>query len=264
MLATEPTRTMTRLNVPGPKARAILERDRKVVSHAYGRVADLVMDHGLRQRRSSTWTAIVSSTSSRGSPSIRPATAIPMWCRQSRTRPRSSCTSPPISITRSWVATERKAGRNRPVQRDRLAFFWAILAPRLSKVRDQGCRAITPGAPRFIGFMGGFHGRTLRARSTSPPAKTTQRRGFCSLQRCDARAFSQPLSPVVGDPTGRPRLRRHSHELSGACDLPHCRAGGAMWPASWSSRSRAKAAMWCRRPASSRACANCATNMAFC
>jgi len=40
------SREITRLNVPGPKARAILERDRKVVSPAYGRVADFVMDHG--------------------------------------------------------------------------------------------------------------------------------------------------------------------------------------------------------------------------
>jgi 4-aminobutyrate aminotransferase len=34
-------------SIPGPKARAILERDRAVVSHAYGRVADFVMAHGL-------------------------------------------------------------------------------------------------------------------------------------------------------------------------------------------------------------------------
>jgi 4-aminobutyrate aminotransferase-like enzyme len=40
------TKTFTRLNVPGPKARDLLARDHKVVSHAYGRVADFVMDHG--------------------------------------------------------------------------------------------------------------------------------------------------------------------------------------------------------------------------
>jgi 4-aminobutyrate aminotransferase len=47
MLATHLTRTIPRLNTPGPKARAILERDRAVVSRAYGRVADFVMSHGL-------------------------------------------------------------------------------------------------------------------------------------------------------------------------------------------------------------------------
>ena len=40
------TQTFTRLNVPGPKARDLLARDRKVVSHAYGRVAEFVIDHG--------------------------------------------------------------------------------------------------------------------------------------------------------------------------------------------------------------------------
>ena len=38
--------TITRLNVPGPNAQALIERDRKVVSAAYGRAADLVISHG--------------------------------------------------------------------------------------------------------------------------------------------------------------------------------------------------------------------------
>ena len=39
-------KTVERLNVPGPKARAVIERDKQVVAPAYGRVADLVMSHG--------------------------------------------------------------------------------------------------------------------------------------------------------------------------------------------------------------------------
>ena len=37
---------MPKLNVPGPKAREIIERDHKVVSPSYPRAADLVMSHG--------------------------------------------------------------------------------------------------------------------------------------------------------------------------------------------------------------------------
>ena len=37
---------MQRLNVPGPKAKAIIDRDAKVVSPSYPRVSDLVMDYG--------------------------------------------------------------------------------------------------------------------------------------------------------------------------------------------------------------------------
>ena len=40
------TKEFTRLQVPGPKAQIILERDRAVVAGAYGRVADFVMDYG--------------------------------------------------------------------------------------------------------------------------------------------------------------------------------------------------------------------------
>ena len=40
------TKTVTRLNVPGPKAKAILERDHAVVSHAYGRAAVPVLSKG--------------------------------------------------------------------------------------------------------------------------------------------------------------------------------------------------------------------------
>ncbi|MEW6086416.1 MAG: acetyl ornithine aminotransferase family protein [Chloroflexota bacterium] len=37
---------MNKLNVPGPKSRALLERDKKVVSSSYPRAYPLVMDHG--------------------------------------------------------------------------------------------------------------------------------------------------------------------------------------------------------------------------
>ena len=43
---------MPKLNVPGPKAREIIERDHKVVSPSYPRAADLVMSHG---RGSEVW-----------------------------------------------------------------------------------------------------------------------------------------------------------------------------------------------------------------
>ncbi|MCB0073180.1 MAG: aminotransferase class III-fold pyridoxal phosphate-dependent enzyme, partial [Caldilineaceae bacterium] len=41
------TKTIERLHVPGPKAQTVLARDKEVVAPAYGRVADLVMSHGL-------------------------------------------------------------------------------------------------------------------------------------------------------------------------------------------------------------------------
>ena len=37
---------MKKLNLPGPKAKAMLERDQKVVSSSYPRAYPLVMDHG--------------------------------------------------------------------------------------------------------------------------------------------------------------------------------------------------------------------------
>ncbi len=37
---------MTKLNLPGPKARALIERDHKVISPSYPRGYPFVMDHG--------------------------------------------------------------------------------------------------------------------------------------------------------------------------------------------------------------------------
>ena len=41
--------TLTKLNLPGPKARAILERDRHVVSPSYVREHELVLEPRQRQ-----------------------------------------------------------------------------------------------------------------------------------------------------------------------------------------------------------------------
>src|ERR1044071_7981233 len=37
---------MLKLNVPGPKAQALIERDKKVISSSYPRAYPFVMDHG--------------------------------------------------------------------------------------------------------------------------------------------------------------------------------------------------------------------------
>ena len=37
---------MNKLNLPGPKAKALIERDRKVISPSYPRGYPFAMDHG--------------------------------------------------------------------------------------------------------------------------------------------------------------------------------------------------------------------------
>ncbi len=74
-----------------------------------------------------------------------------------------------------------------------------------------------------------------------------------------ARAVSEPLPPALR--RRRPGQRRCSI-TSGCCSSATCRR--RRWPRSWSSRSRAKAATWCRRRASSPGCARSATSTASC
>ena len=112
--------------------------------------------------------------------------------------------------------------------------------------------------PGIIAFEGAFHGRTLGALSLTN-SKIKQRAGF------------GPLLPMVHHaPFPRPRLarglRRGRQRRAGLSALSIL--GGSsrppMWPRSWSSRSRARAATSPPRPPSWPACASCATSTASC
>jgi len=193
MLATEPTRMMTRLNVPGPKARAILERDRAVVSHAYGRVADFVMAHGLGSQIYDV----------DGNRFIDFASGIAV---------NSTGHSHPHVVR----AIQQQAEKFLHISSDFYHESWVRLSERLDEIApfsetasvfvgNSGTEAVEgaiklaryhTGRPYFIGFMGGFHGRTLGSLGFTA-SKTTQRRGFMPIREVTHIPYPYEYRPVL-------------------------------------------------------------------
>jgi len=193
MLATQSTRAITRLNVPGPKARAILERDRAVVSHAYGRVADFVMSHGLG--------AQVYDVD--GNRFIDFASGIAV---------NSTGHSHPHVVR----AIQQQAEKFLHISSDFYHESWVRLSERLDEIApftetasvfmgNSGTEAVEgaiklaryhTGRPYFVGFMGGFHGRTLGSLGFTA-SKTTQRRGFMPIREVTHIPYPYEYRPVL-------------------------------------------------------------------
>ncbi len=172
------TKTITRLDVPGPKARDLLARDRKVVSHAYGRVADFVMEHG---SGTNVWDVdgnryldfmsgiAVNATGHSHSHVVR---AI-----QEQAAKFLHVSSD--YYHENWVRLCEKLDEIAPFEED-ASIFLGNSGTEAVEAAIKLARYHT-GRNQFIGFMGGFHGRTLGALGFTA-SKAVQRRGFTPIQ----------------------------------------------------------------------------------
>lgn len=193
MLATQSTRTFTRLNVPGPKARAILERDRAVVSQAYGRVADFVMSHGLGSQvydvDGNRFIDFVSGIAVNSTGHSHPHVVRAIQQQAEKFLHISS-----DYYHESWVQLSERLDEIAPFSETASVFMG-----------NSGAEAVEgaiklaryhTGRPYFVGFMGGFHGRTLGALGFTA-SKTTQRRGFMPIREVTHIPYPYEYRPVL-------------------------------------------------------------------
>jgi 4-aminobutyrate aminotransferase len=172
------TKTITKLNVPGPKARDLLARDRAVVSHAYGRVADFVMDYGRGSEvfdvDGNRYLDFVSGIAVNATGHSHPHVV-----RQIQQQAEKFLHISSDYYHESWVRLSERLNEIAPFDEDAYVFLG-----------NSGTEAIEAaiklaryhtGRSQFIGFMGGFHGRTLGALGFTA-SKTVQRRGFMPIQ----------------------------------------------------------------------------------
>lgn len=172
------TKTITKLNVPGPKARDLLARDRAVVSHAYGRVADFVMDYGRGSEvfdvDGNRYIDFVSGIAVNATGHSHPHVV-----RQIQQQADKFLHISSDYYHESWVRLSERLNEIAPFDEDAHIFLG-----------NSGTEAIEAaiklaryhtGRTQFIGFMGGFHGRTLGALGFTA-SKTVQRRGFMPIQ----------------------------------------------------------------------------------
>jgi len=187
------TKELTRLNVPGPLARAVLERDRRVVSHSYGRVADLVIDHGLGcevwdvdGNRFLDFAAGIAVTNTGHSH--------PHVVRAIQEQAEKFLHISSDFYHEKWVALSEKLDEIAPFEEDAMVF----LANSGTEAVEGAIKAARyhTGRHRFLGFIGGFHGRTAGSLGFTA-SKIPQRRGFAPYSDVTHVPYPNPYHPIL-------------------------------------------------------------------
>jgi len=169
-----PKPKITRPTLPGPKARALIERDRAVVSPSYVRDYPFVMDRG---RGAEVWDVD-------GNRFIDFASGIAVC---------STGHSHPDVVAAIKAASERFLHissdywhQGQVELGETIAALDPVSGPALSFFANSGTEAVeaalklarqVSGRSRFIGFLGGFHGRSMGSLAFTA-SKYTQQRGY--------------------------------------------------------------------------------------
>ncbi len=187
------TKAIEKLNVPGPKAQSLMVRDEKVVSHAYGRVADLVMDYGRGSEvfdvDGNRYVDFVSGIAVNSTGHSHPQVVQAIQEKAEQFLHISS-----DYYHESWVALSEKLNEIAPFAEDAHVFLGnsgteaveaAIKLAHYHTERD-----------RFIGFIGGFHGRTLGSLAFTA-SKAVQREGFTTIPNVAHIPYPYAYRPVL-------------------------------------------------------------------
>lgn len=185
---------MKTLKLPGPKAQSIIDRDRKVISPSYPRGYPFVMDHG---RGTEVWDvdgnrfldfAAGIAVTSTGHSHPKVVKAIQEQAEKF------------IHISsdfyhEKWVELAEYLDRIAPFKEDAISFMTnsgtesVEAAIKLARYHT--------GRSQFIGFLGGFHGRTMGAVSFTA-SKPHYHRGFFPLMNGVVHApFPDPYRPIL-------------------------------------------------------------------
>jgi len=174
MNAIESTLPHIRTELPGPRARALLERDALVVSPSYPRDYPFVMSHG---RGAEVWDVD-------GNRFLDFAAGIAV-CSTGHSHPRvveaiRSAADKFIHISSDfWHEGQVRLG-------EKIAALDPVSGPAMSFFCQSGAEAVegalklaryVTGRSRFIGFLGGFHGRTMGALAFTA-SKYKQQKGY--------------------------------------------------------------------------------------
>ena len=185
---------MTKSNLPGPKARAMIERDHKVISPSYPRGYPFVMDHG---KGSEVWDvdgnrfldfmggiAVVSTGYSH-----------PKVVKAIQEQAEKFIHISSDFYHENWIRLAEKLDEIAPFNEDALSFM-----------TNSGTEAVETAIKlaryhtkrsNFIGFTGAFHGRTMGA-VTFTASKAKYHGGFYPLMNGVTHApFPNPYRPVL-------------------------------------------------------------------
>jgi 4-aminobutyrate aminotransferase len=185
---------MRTMNLPGPKAQAIIERDQDVISPSYPRAYPFVMDHG---RGTEVWDVD-------GNRFLDFAAGI-------------AVVSTGHSHPKVVKAIQEQAEKFIHISSDFYHAKWVELGEKLNEIAPFGDDAVSfmtnsgtesveaaiklarhyTGRTQFIGFLGGFHGRTMGS-VTFTSSKPIYHRGFYPLMNGVVHVpFPDPYRPIL-------------------------------------------------------------------
>ncbi|HJS19952.1 MAG TPA: acetyl ornithine aminotransferase family protein [Anaerolineales bacterium] len=191
--------SMVKLNVPGPKARAIIERDKKVVSPSYPRGVPFVMDHG---RGVEVWdpdgNRFIDFMS--GIAVLSTGHANPRVVKAVQDAAEKFLHISSDFYHEGWVRLSEKLDEIAPFKENAKIFLTnsgteaVETAIKLAKYHTK--------RHNFIGFSGGFHGRTMGSVAFTA-SKPHYHRGFYPLMPGVTHVpFPDPYRPILRQKPG--------------------------------------------------------------
>lgn len=217
---------MQPLNVPGPKSRAIIERDKAVISPSYPRGYPFVMSHGkgvevwdVDGNRFLDFAAGIAVVSTGHS---HPAVVKAIQEQAEKFIHISSDYYHPL-----WVEFAEKLNEIAPFQQEALSFM-TNSGTESVEAAIKLARHYT-GRSEFIGFLGAFHGRTMGA-VTFTASKPVYHQDFYPLMSGVVHApFPNPYRPILnlrpGEDYGERVVRYIEEQLFGHVVPPENVAG---------------------------------------
>lgn len=185
---------MTKSNLPGPKAQAMIERDRKVISPSYPRGYPFVMDHG---RGSEVWDVDGNRFLDfmGGIAVVATGYSHPKVVKAIQEQAEKFIHISSDFYHENWIRLGEKLNEIAPFQEDALSFM-----------TNSGTEAVEAAIKlaryhtkrtNFIGFTGAFHGRTMGA-VTFTASKAKYHSGFYPLMNGVTHApFPNPYRPIL-------------------------------------------------------------------
>jgi len=189
-----------RSELPGPKARALVERDARVVSPSYPREYPFVMSHG---KGTEAWDVD-------GNRFLDFAAGIAV-CSTGHAHPDvvaaiKDAADRFLHISSDyWHEGQVRLG-------ERLAAIAPFDEPAMSFFCQSGTEAVegalklarhVTGRPRFLGFLGGFHGRTMGSLAFTSSKYTQQKGFFPTMPGVTLVPYPNPYRPLLaGDDQG--------------------------------------------------------------
>ncbi len=185
---------MVTMNLPGPKARAIIKRDQNVISPSYPRAYPFVMDHG---RGTYVWDVDGNRflDFAAGIAVVSTGHSHPKVVKAIQEQAEKFIHISSDFYHTKWVELGEKLNEIAPFTDDAVSFM-TNSGTESVEAAIKLARHYT-GRTQFIGFLGGFHGRTMGS-VTFTSSKPIYHRGFYPLMNGVVHVpFPDPYRPVI-------------------------------------------------------------------